>query len=239
VRPAQLLTPPSDEAGIPDAVNDILGIPDLVSPAYWVGEVVEAVLGVDPFGRAAEFLAGDWRGVAHAGSALRNLAAFDDAVAAAVSGHGEAVRGAWQGHASDAAAGYFAALAGAVSAGTPALKKLARELHTVAAGIWDVVEAVKAGLQAIADCAVVAAVSWAAGAALVETGVGTLAGYALAAFCITQMESAWAAVLESLNWAVAAAKALVGVLATTLTRLDPVRELPLPAAAYDHPGVGG
>jgi hypothetical protein len=215
LRPAELLTPPSDEAGIPDVVDAILGAPDLVSPAYWAAELIEATLGVDPFAYAAAFLAGDWKGLERSASALRNLAAFDDAVAA----------------------GYFGGLATAVSAGTPALKTLAQELHAVAAGVWNVAEAVKSLLQMIADSAVTAAISSAAGTALIETGAGAVAGYTLAAFCLWQLTSDWAEVLEILGRVTTAARALVGLLATTLTRLAPAGDFPLPTSAYDHPGV--
>jgi hypothetical protein len=237
VRPADLLTAPSNEAGIPDVVNGILGAPDLVSPTYWAAELTKAVLGVDPVAHVAEFLTGDWQGVARAASALRNLAAFDDAVVAAVADQVGTMRASWHGNASDAASSYFDGLATAVSDGTPALEKLAHALETVAAGIWNVAEVVKSGLQTIGDLAFTAAVSSAAGSALVETGIGAVAGYALAAFCIWRMTSTWGEVLDKLSEATVIAKALVGLLATTLTRLDAAGDFPLPAAPYDHPGV--
>jgi uncharacterized protein YukE len=236
--PADTLVPPSDRAGLPDVVNDLLAIPDLVSPSFWLNEMIKVTLGVDPLAETARHLGGDWRGIAVAGDALDHLARFDAAVAGALDRENDRVAESWDGNAAEAAARYFDDLAAAVRTHGPALQALAAELGTTADGIWSIAEVVKGLLVELTDSLIAGAVCLAAGTALLETGVGAVAGYAAAAWYAWRATSAWAEVLTQLSHAVLAAKALVGASAVLVGRLDELASMPLPAAAYDHPGAG-
>ncbi|WP_236793684.1 hypothetical protein [Amycolatopsis sp. GM8] len=51
-------------------------ISDLLSPAKWIQEVLEALIGVNPLERAVEPRLGDWKAVAKASGAFHCLAYF-------------------------------------------------------------------------------------------------------------------------------------------------------------------
>ena len=236
--PAAALTTPVAEAPIPDLVNNILGGKQYISPSYWLGWAMEKVCGVNPWDWIAQQFAGDWNAAAEASSALNNLAEFNTR-------YGETVKQAtaalitdeWDGHAAAQAQAYFTQLGDALLKQVDAIRDIAGQFRSLAAGMEEMAQALQSLCQDLLDWLIAIGISAAAAAASSWTIVGGVAGAAATAASIWEAVKVWFLVLDAHDAAWAACQAFVGLTAGYLGAIHGMQEISLPGAAYDHPGV--
>jgi hypothetical protein len=92
-------------------------------------------------------------------------------------------------------------------------------------------------IQALADKAILAGISAAAGTALAETGIGTIAGYAAAALLVKQMLDLINKASTIINTATTAILGSFGLGMDLAYRGGGRSDIKLPATAYPAPGA--
>lgn len=239
--PASALGPPVVADPIPDVIEGLINLPDLVSPGFWLLEVFNLVFGVNPAQWLGEFAAGDWNQFALAADALHNLADFDTAMAASIERSAADVLGGtmpgWGGEAASAAGTYFGGLATAVEGQAAAVRALGAECRSLAFGMYQAAKGVEDVVKIAVDWAIVTAALFAAAAVTSETVVGGVAGSVAAVVAATIAYQYWLRAVDVVSGMLGAASIFVGAMAGYLGPLRDVAAHPLPAGAYDHAQV--
>jgi hypothetical protein len=159
---------------------------DLVSPAAWVRQISVSLFGHDPFDGWARALGGDWAAYVHCGAAMQRAGAGAyDIGRNLLAGAGRA-GAVWQGSAADAERQFQTRLGGEAQKLDDACRTLSRlygEAADAAANLRDVAGDL---IAALLDTLIMVGLASAAGSALVETGLGAIAGYGIAAYYATQ-----------------------------------------------------
>jgi len=235
--PSRTLTPPSAKEPIPDFVDEILSLPDYVSPSHWLLLVMDAIFGFNPAEQAAEWFAGDWHGVATSASAFRNLAAFEHDLSANLTAAMRDAKVSWEGNAAESAGKYFDGLTQAIGAHSAALTNLATQYDATAAGILGAGKATVSALETLADVLLDMAIDTAATAALSETGVAVVIGGAIDGYLAYKAVHTWQKVVDLHGKVIAAAEGLVGGITGEMATLRGLADTPIPGP-YDNALVG-
>lgn len=232
-----LVTPkPVDESMCEGFIN-LTSFTDLVSLSAWLNEAIEGLTGVDVIGSMLEPVSGDWEKVSTYGTALANLSDCVRGIANNVDAANTDLDFHWHGNAADAAHLYFTSTSRSLAAHADAIDRAAEQYQKLALDIWHFAEALKGIVQTIVDQALVTLIFMAAGTALLETGVGAVAGYALGAIKLAQL-------LQTINKGSRVAQAaniafqvgfstLVGI----FKEIEALGPIPTVGAVYDHPMV--
>lgn len=236
-RPVDKLVEPQAKQTIPGPLDEVLSVGDWLNLSHWVMKAIELVADVNPGQWAVDKFAGDWESFAKAGDAMSNIGNFDAAYSQNLAEGKDAMFQGWKGHAADAANRYFTPLSEAVKAEQDALDKVATEVHTVAFGVWGIAKTVDSLLESLLDALIGAGIALAAAAASSETIIGGIIGGAAAAWEIKEAATIWKQLLEAHDKAYNLAIAFSGTCAGLLGALHGLKDHPLPAGAYDHPGV--
>lgn len=237
-RPADALVEPVAKQPIPRAIDEVLSVGDWLNISHWVLKAIELVTGgLNPGQWAVEKFAGNWEAFAKAGDALVHVGEFYAVYAANIAEGKDEMLGGWQGNAATRADAYFTGLAEAVAAQQPPLTTMGQEIQTVASGIWGVVKALNSLLEQLLDACIIAGVALAAGAVASGTVVGGIVGFAAAGLEIWRAAALWKEILQTYDTAYNLIVGLGGAKAGLLGALQGLREHPLPAGAYDHPGA--
>lgn len=237
--PTTYLTNPTAKA------NEFLGQPfadpgtvlDWLSPTHIVNEFIKSLCGYDLFGEAAKFFSGDWEMVWNAGGAFSALAEACQAIGINLSSGNLRLDQSWEGNASDAAYVYFMELASAISAQQFALRKLAEQYCQAADGTWRLANLYSGILKDIYDAALIAALAAAAGTATIETVVGPIIGYSVAAYEAWKILTMIDRAKKIMDLALKGMNGIVGVIGATRAEAGEFLKHPLPRGAYDHPAV--
>jgi hypothetical protein len=92
-------------------------------------------------------------------------------------------------------------------------------------------------LQAIADKAILAGVSAAAGTATAETGIGAVAGYGIAGYLVLDMLKLANRASVIINSAGTVVLGAFGAVVDATAQTSHLSDIPLPAAAFTGPGA--
>jgi uncharacterized protein YukE len=159
---------------------------DLVSPASWLRQVSVTLFGHDPFDEWARDLGGDWASYVHCGAAMSRAgqAAYDigrNLLAGA--SHADAV---WQGAAADAERAFQTSLGTATEQLNDACQEFSHLYGEAADAAADLRDVAGDLITDLIDALIMVNLASVAGTALVETGLGAIAGYGIAAYYATQ-----------------------------------------------------
>jgi len=237
-RPADKLVEPQAKETIPGPIDEVLSIGDWLNVSHWVMKAIELVTGgVNPGQWAVDQFTGDWEAFAKAGDALKHVGEFDAAYATNLTEGKDAMFTGWQGNAATKANTYFTGLAGAVAAQQQPLRTMGTEMQTAAFGVWGVAKTLDSLLESLLDALIGAGIALAAAAASSETIIGGIIGGVAAAWEIKEAVTIWKQAIEAHDMAYNIAIGLSGTIAGLLGALHGLKDHPLPAGAYDHPGV--
>lgn len=236
-RPADTLTDPQARQALPQPIDEVLSVGDWLNLSHWVMKAIELVCDVNPGQWVVNQFAGDWESFAKVADTMRNIGKFDATCGQNIAEGKDAMFQGWKGHAADRANTYFSGLAGAVGQEQSALDAVAKEIDTTAFGIWGVAKTLDSLLESLLDALIGAGIALAAAAASSETIIGGIIGGAAAAWEIKEAMTIWKQVIEAHDKAYNLAVGLSGTLAGLLGALHGLKDHPLPAGAYDHPGA--
>ncbi|MEV5537897.1 hypothetical protein AB0L13_13655 [Saccharopolyspora shandongensis] len=234
---AAMLTNPEPEQPIPKLADEIMSIPDYISPSHWMLIAFNTIFGFNPAEEAAKWFAGDWNGMARAEDAFAELVEFESALVANVEAATTEMFHGWTGEAADAARAYFAQLSQALAEHSEAIKSIAREYHNTAYGVWAICKSVVSTLEMLADILIGIALDLAATALLSETGVGLVVGGAIAGYLAFKANSTWMKVVDLHGKMINFVYAFSGVSGSLVSTLHGMTEVPLPGAPYDNKNV--
>lgn len=209
---------------------------DWLSPTHIVNAFIEQICGYDAFGEAAKVFAGDWEAVWKAAGALSNLAGAMQDIGVNLSHGNLELDRAWDGHAADAAYAYFTPLAAAVSAQQVPLGRLSEAYLKAAEGTYRQAEVYSGLMKDAYDAALVAAIAASAGTVTIETGVGAVAGYSIAAYEIGKLLQLLDKAKKVEATAISLINEVAGIIQAASADAGEFAEHPLPGA-YDHAGV--
>ncbi|GIM98071.1 hypothetical protein [Paractinoplanes toevensis] len=214
------------------------GVLDWLSPSHIVNEFVKSVVGYDIFGEAAKVFAGDWEQVWQAAGAFRNLGGAMGELGINVSHGNVELDYSWDGNANDAAFMYFGNLSSTIASQRISLTALADAYEKAAEGTFRIGETVSGLMKDIMDAAMIGAVAASAGTATIETGVGFVTGWGVAAYEAYKIAEA----ADAARKLIATASTIVGTVVGEIQALSAdtgiLAQYPLPGAAYHHPGSG-
>ncbi|WP_432827311.1 hypothetical protein [Dactylosporangium sp. CA-092794] len=240
-----MLDSPAAELKVPvpaeqtlDEYLDVFGYFSYLSPSHWITALLEQAIGIDPIAWCAQLLQGDWTAFEQCGLAYANLGRACHRLGLIVEQELLKLDAEWDGNAADAAYVYFSDLATKVAALRGPLEQAAKDYHDAGRGVWLVGSQVQNLLEAIIDEAIIAAAAAAIGSALVETGVGTIAGYGVAAIQIARIIEKFAQVSQKIQYGGTLMQGFIGEgMAIGYQGGGDLGRYPLPGNAYDHPGV--
>jgi uncharacterized protein YukE len=155
---------------------------DLISPAAWLRQISIWVFNFDPFEGWTEQFSGDWKAYVHCGVALGH-------VGFAVNETGrDLVRGAkdvpavWRGNAAEAEQDFQLALGGAAMELQTACTQYAQLYMQAAEAVKSLFDVVSGLISDLLDVLIIINAAAAIGTASIETVVGPIAGYGVAAY---------------------------------------------------------
>ncbi|MFI9764889.1 hypothetical protein ACIHFB_43990 [Streptomyces sp. NPDC051963] len=208
---------------------------DLISPTYWVNEILTAATGFNPMDKAKEYFAGDWEAYAKCGEVWENLGKLCDDISENLKAGNRELDATWDGNAADAAFNYFKAMADRCDELQSDLSALSTQYGIVSRGVWSTAEAVGAILGQIGDAAATAAIAAAAGTLVSWTGWGAAVGYGLAGFEILRIIDLWVDATKTINNAQLIVNGAMGVTESVGGELaGKLRDFRLPGDAYDN-----
>lgn len=238
--PTRHLTPPTAPSErLADGYVNVTQALDYASPTAWLNAAIEGMTGTDVVGTIVRPISGDWERIGRYGDALGHVAACLGDIAIQVQSHALLLGARWTGNASDAAYVYFTDTATSLSRHAVLLQLADRQYTKLALDVWHLSEQLRGLVQSICDQAVVALIEMAAGTALIETGVGTVAGYALAALQVAAIVRTIARASVIIQAAAMVISTGVATLGGILLEFGDLDSVPVPAHAYRSPVVAG
>ena len=232
-----LAAPGAPDESISNGFVNPLDAFNYVSPSAWINDIIERASGIDIFGYATDALTGEWDALYKFGDALESLARFMQEVRIEVQAGADAMDSGWSGNAADAAANYFTSLAVATSSQQTALYEAAKGYHEAARGAWQLSGQLGNLLQAAADEAILLGIAAGAGTATMETGIGPVIGYSMAAYQAVQIAKIVNRASQIINTAGTAILAAFGGGMLIAGEGGDLSAVPLPAAPYVAPGA--
>ncbi|MEV6847549.1 hypothetical protein [Actinoplanes sp. NPDC051411] len=182
--PGSHLTDPGVVGGSP--MWSINPLTDLISPASWVRQVSVSLFGYDPFDEWARDLGGDWASYVHCGAAMARVGEGAYEIGRNLLAGASRAEAVWQGSAGDAERRFQTSLGTATGPLNDACQQFSRlygEAADAAANLRDVAGDL---ISDLLDALIMVNLASAVGTALVETGIGAIAGYGIAAYYATQ-----------------------------------------------------
>ncbi|MFE9206221.1 hypothetical protein [Micromonospora sp. NPDC007230] len=231
--PTARLVPPNYATGI--EMFQINPLADLVSPAAWLRQVSVWLFGEDPFEGWGKAFSGDWDSYVHCAAAWRIIGnALDDLGRNLITGAAD-VPEVWRGNAAEAEQEYQLSLASAARALHPVCDQYA-DLYTRAAEAAKQLYSVVTGLiSKLIDVLIVINVASAVGTATIETGVGAVVGYGVAAYYAWQAYDLYNEISTFYGNAEATFKGIAGSIEMVKAGME-VSSLP-DLKPYQHPQV--
>jgi uncharacterized protein YukE len=206
---------------------------DLISPAAWLRQVSIWVFGVDPFESWASELGGDWRAYVHCAAAFGRIGSAAHDIGANLVTGAQDVSEAWRGSAAEGEQEFQLALGSAAAGLQPALSQygqLYNQSAEVAKNLCDVVSGL---ITDLLDTLIIINAASAAGTALIETGIGAVAGYGIAAYYIARAVELYEEISKLYGNAEDLIKAISATINTVQVDLA-IKDLP-GVRPYHHP----
>ena len=233
--PAGRLTEPK-AGGFTNPVQILNDLGNLISPGYWLQKVLEGTIGVNPVQEFSNWVAGDWEQFAKASDTLNSLSFFCSDLGQDVKVNISALPTSWTGNAANEAFQYFNKLGDVVNDYSGGLAALRDKYREAAQGVWEFSESINDLIQSLFDNAFWASIEVAAGAALSETVVGTVALWALAALECKNIVDDWKQMTNLLMNIQNTIRIIHGGILDVVGASGTFQAHPLPAG-YDHPGA--
>ncbi|MEV6239803.1 hypothetical protein [Lentzea sp. NPDC051838] len=194
--PEGRLTPPqpAEEPLDPMAVVDALN--NLVSPGYWVANVLDVLIGVNPAEWVSKQIAGDWEAFSKCCGGFNSLGFFCSDVGRNVMDNHRLLLNAWSGKAADGSYAYFQRLQTSLEQHKDAFVKLKEEYEKVAAGVREFAKVAGDLVQDIFDKVFWITVEAIAGGVMAESVVAPAVLWSVAAWQCMKVIETWSKIGE-------------------------------------------
>lgn len=236
--PLKFLTPPAQPQEFSDPMKLFNVLSDLVSPTWWINQVLNDTIGVNPLKVMQHYFIGDWEGFARCGLVWDDLSKATGAIGENVKGGLTWLASEWQGNAADAAIGYFDYMRRSLQSHRDVLHKLHDEYLEVARGVWNAARSLSDIFKMFMDNLIVAGIAVLGAAAFSWTGVGAGISLLVAGYQCKRLFQLWDEATGLISKTQSGVEAFVGFLQSKQAEvLRDITPQPMPATDYDHPGA--
>jgi uncharacterized protein YukE len=236
--PLAHLTEPRDPPDFSDPMALFNTMGDYLSPTWWINQVLNDTIGVNPIEYVNQVVVGDWSGFARCGTMWAQLASAADDIGDNLDNGLRWLAADWQGKAGDAAMHYFDYAGKALRSHADVFRVLHDKYVEVARGVWLCSRTLADIIKAIMDTALVAGLAVLAAATLSWTGIGAGISWSVAAWQCSRILKLWGEASAAIATTQTLITGFVGMATSpddvTLREITP---LPMPAVDYDHPGA--
>lgn len=236
--PLKHLNPPAQPQEFTDPMKFFNVVSDLVSPSWWINQVLNDTIGVNPLKFITHYFIGDWEGFARCGLMWDDLSKATGAIGENVKGGLTWLATWWQGNAADAAVYYFDYMRQSLYSHRDVMHQLHDKYLEVARGVWNAARSLTDILKMLLDNLIVAGIAVLGAAAFSWTGVGAGISLLVAGYECKQIFKLWDEATGLISKTQAGIEAFVGFLQSK--QADVLRDItprPMPASDYDHPGA--
>ena len=236
--PTAFLTEPETPTEFSDPMALFNAMGDYLSPTWWMNQVLNDTIGVNPMEYANQLVIGDWCGFARSAMAWKQLAAATGAIGDNVNNGLRWLAADWQGRAGDFATHYFDYLGRSLVSRRDVFYVLHDKYVEMARDIWLASKTLADIIKAIMDQVVVVGLALLATYGLSWTGIGAGVAWSVAAWECAQIVKLWGNASSIIATTQTAITGFVGFLTSPdEVALREITPLPVPAIDYDHPGV--
>lgn len=236
--PLAHLTEPGDPPDFSDPMALFNTMGDYLSPTWWINQVLNDTIGVNPMEYVNQLVVGDWKGFARCGTMWDQLARAADDIGDNLDNGLRWLAAEWQGKAGDAAVRYFDYACKAIHSHADVFRVLQGKYVEIARDVWLCSKTLADIIKAIMDAAFVAGLAVLAAASLSWTGIGAGISWSVAAWQCSQIMKLWGEASSAISTIQSLITGFVGMATSpdeiTLREITP---LPMPAVEYDHLGV--
>ncbi|MBB2943268.1 uncharacterized protein YukE [Actinoplanes lutulentus] len=229
--PTRLLRNPEYAIGI--EMWSINPMADLVSPSAWLRQTIIWVFGHDPFEGWASQFSGDWKGYVHCGNAMGQAGGVAAAIGRNLLAGVADVPEAWRGNAADGFREFELTLATAAVSLEQVCQDYNRLYDQAAEAIKKLYDVAASAIGDLLDMLLVISGCLAAGTATIETILGPIAGYSIAAYYAWQAYDLYKQISTFFGAAEDTIKLISGSLMTLDASLS-VKDIP-EVQPYAHP----
>ncbi|MFC4854622.1 hypothetical protein [Actinophytocola glycyrrhizae] len=232
------LTEPGEPSDFSDPMALFNTLGDYLSPTWWINQVLNDTIGVNPMEYVNQLIVGDWKGFARCGTMWAQLARTADDIGDNLDNGLRWLAADWQGKAGDAAVHYFDYAGKAMHSHADVFRVLHEKYVEIARDVWLCSKTLADIIKAIMDAAFVAGLAVLAAASLSWTAVGAGISWSVAAWQCSQIVKLWGEASSAIATIQTLITGFVGMATSpdeiTLREITP---LPMPAVEYDHLGV--
>jgi hypothetical protein len=204
---------------------------DLLSPTAWIRQACFSVLGHDPLEFWCTQVSGDWDAFVYVSIAWAHVGAATEDVGRSLIAGAAGVASVWRGNAAEAEQEYQLRLGEAIMALGPACREYSERYMEAAEAARNFFPPASDLVAQFLDLVILAHLSAAAGTLLIETGIGAIAGFAVAAFYVSraievyqQISSAYSRLEDSIRTLAAIVDTIqAGQEVATVPALEPYR----------------
>ncbi|MBB5866656.1 hypothetical protein F4553_000035 [Allocatelliglobosispora scoriae] len=231
----------SDPGQLPDDVMhgniDLAVLAGYLSLTNDLNMIAASVTGVDVLDHVSQLLVGDWQKFGTWAVALTRLADCLDEVDLHLAADARQTHAGWEGTAGDAAAVYFAHAGTAIRAQAATLRDLAAAYRGISFATNLAQRQLNGLIGSLVDRLIIIGIASAAGTALIETGVGAVAGYSIAALQVIAFLEDWALAAAIIQTAVGVITGAAPELLSLTRTLAYAPSTELPTTPYQHPAT--
>lgn len=223
------LPEPLDPMAVVDALNN------LTSPGYYVANILDVLIGVNPADEVSKWIAGDWQAFSKCCGAFNSLGFFCSDVGGNIMDNHRLLLNAWSGKAANGSYDYFSRLATSLEHHKDAFVRLRGEYEKVAEGVREFAKVAGDLVQDIFDKVFWIAAEAIAGGIMVESVVAPAVLWAVAAWQCMQVVKTWSKIgelFQALSHLVRTAKAQILLVLSD----NGFKAHPLPGS-YGHPAL--
>lgn len=234
--PLQFLKSPGQPQEFTDPIKFFNVVSDLLSPSWWINQVLSDTIGCNPLKFATDHIAGDWEGFARCAFVWEDLSHASGAIGDNVKSGLSWLAADWQGRAADTAVNYFDYTYKALDSHREVLHRLHEKYLEIARGVWNCARTVADVLKGILDNLIIAGIAVLAAWFLSWTGVGAGISLAVAAVECANILKLWNKMTGLISNTQKSIEGFVGFLQSQEAHvLNEIRPLPMPATDYQHP----
>lgn len=236
VDPARFLNAPGQPQEFTDPMKLFNVASDFLSPTWWINQVLNDTIGVNPLEFISHHFIGDWEGFARCGLVWENASKATGAIGENIKYGLSWLAADWQGNAADAAVHYFDYTRRALDSHRDVFHRLHEKYLEVARGVWNCARSLADLLKALLDKAIIAGLAVLAGWLTSWTGVGAGISWTFAAYECKRIVDLWGDATRLISGTQAAIEGFVGFLQSQDAQvLQEIQPVPMPATDYQHP----
>lgn len=229
--PTRSLTGPAYITGV--EMFELNPLADLISPAAWLRQIAVWLFDHDPLEAWGQAFSGDWRAYQHCAAAWGAIGRASADIGTNLLAGAADVSTVWRGRAAEAEQEFHLLLARAATALEPVTIEYSKLYGQAAQAAKDLYNVVTGLITKLIDVLILINIASAAGTLLIETGVGAVAGYGIAAYYAWQAYDLYNEISAFFGNAEALIKGIGGSITAVKAALD-VSTIPA-IAPYRHP----